>query len=152
MAGVLGAVVLAVVQLHRARRKDRERISLLSAELAAHRIATLHADTAPAPAASPGPAQRRRHLTLHRGSKPQCVEAFADEASHLWREHRTASATLSIATSAAVAGALILTGGSGSTSGETLPDSTPSSTPGHGDDVPSASAPNCRIPPQPAEP
>ncbi|MFF5655283.1 hypothetical protein [[Kitasatospora] papulosa] len=118
LAGVLGAVVLAVVLLYKAHKKNQEIISKLSAEITAQKILALSQHgPVPLPAPEPEPARRKRHLVLFIGGGIAALLAsLGDRARRVWHRHRTATVTVATAvTAVAAVGAFALT--SGGTSG-----------------------------------
>ncbi|MGY5033247.1 hypothetical protein ACWC9U_20610 [Streptomyces sp. 900116325] len=133
LAGVLGAVVLAVLLLHKARQKDRALITQLRAEMAAQKIAAL-THTGPVlygaeeaeEAEPPEPVRRKRHLALYIGGGVAAFIAFTGErARSLWKNRRTATATVTVASVAvAAAGAFALTSSEGTSPAEAVPSIT----------------------------
>ncbi|MFI5629132.1 hypothetical protein ACIA8E_07090 [Streptomyces sp. NPDC051664] len=133
LAGVLGAVSMAVFLLHKARQKDRAVITQLRAEMAAQKIAAL-TNTAPmlyateeaGEAEPPEPARRKRHLALYIGGGVAAFIAFTGErARSLWKNHRTATATVTVASVAvAAASAFALTSSEGTRPAEAVPSIT----------------------------
>ncbi|MFF0395092.1 hypothetical protein ACFYSJ_04780 [Streptomyces sp. NPDC005248] len=133
LAGVLGAVVLAVVLLHKARKRDRAVITQLRAEMAAQQIAAL-TQTGPmlysteetAEGEPQEPARRKRHLALYIGGGVAAFIAFTGErARSLWKNHRTATASVTAASLAvAAAGAFALTSTEGTSPTKAVPSVT----------------------------
>ncbi|MGW3735217.1 hypothetical protein [Streptomyces sp. NPDC005148] len=130
LAGVLGAVVLAVVLLHKARKRDRAVITQLRAEMAAQQIAAL-TQTGPmlysteetGECEPQEPARRKRHLALYIGGGVAAFIAFTGErARSLWKNHRTATASVTAASLAvAAAGAFALTSSEGTSPTQAVP-------------------------------
>ncbi|MFH8577209.1 hypothetical protein [Streptomyces zaomyceticus] len=111
LAGVLGAVVLAVVLLYRAHQRDRARITQLSAELAAQKIAALtFGGPIPLPdEEDPEPVRRKGHLSLYTGGAgvAAVLVSFRDRiwAATSGNTHlvaAVAAATLAVASTAAI--------------------------------------------------
>jgi hypothetical protein len=136
LAGVLGAVVLALVLLYRANQRNRARISELTAELAAQKIAaltmgggltSLPRDDDEDPDLEAEPVRRKRHLALYMGGGVVAfVTTFGDRVRAAVRGRRV-TATLTAAT-LAVAGsaALMVTSGNGANgSAEERPQAAP---------------------------
>lgn len=115
LAGVLGAVVLAVVLLYRGQQRNRAIITQLNAEIAAQKIAALtQRGPNPLPAQDPEPARRKRHLSLHIGGGVAAfLASLGTRTRDTWTNHRAAtSVTVTAAASVAVAGAFVLTSSS----------------------------------------
>ncbi|MFG2404181.1 hypothetical protein ACGFR8_07555 [Streptomyces brevispora] len=131
-AGVLGAVVLAVVLLHQGQKRNRQIITQLNAELAAQKIAALtQRGPTPLPAQEPEPARRKRHLALHiGGGLAAFLASLGSRASNAWTNHRAATVTVTTAAaSVAVAGAFVFTGTSDATPTTVTPSATQPSHP-----------------------
>ncbi|WP_329307003.1 hypothetical protein OG322_26130 [Streptomyces sp. NBC_01260] len=128
LSGVLGAVVLAGALLHKAHQRDRARITQLSAELAAQKIAALTFGGPPTllPQEEPEPVRRKKHLGLYIGGG---VAAFlastGEQIRHAWHGHRTATtATVTVAAaSVAAVGAFALTSSDGQPPAAVVPSS-----------------------------
>lgn len=114
LAGILGAVVLAVALLHKVSQKNRKVITQMRAEMAAQQIVAL-TGTAPirilpdeTEEEPPEPARRKGHLALYIGGLAAVLAFAGSRAVTLWRMHRTATVTVTAA-SMAVAGSFVIT-------------------------------------------
>lgn len=106
LAGILGAVALAVFLLHWAHQRSRETPTQLRAKVAAQRIAAMPPGRRSVAAASDAPEEPVRRS----GGAAALLASFSDRARSAWRGHRTATITVTAAT-VAVVGALALTSG-----------------------------------------
>ncbi|MFD6128682.1 hypothetical protein ACFWC2_14220 [Streptomyces diastaticus] len=119
VCAILGAAVLAIVQLWTAHRRQEKTIAQLHAELTAQRIAALSgAGPLPAPAtdgADQEPTRRKRHLALYIGGGAiAAIASLGGRLRSFVRGHTAvvaASATVMVGTAAAAA--LYLTSGTG---------------------------------------
>lgn len=115
LSGVLGAATLAVILLSRAHRRDRARITQLSAELAVHQLKALAlgASSPTAGAEQSAPVRSKRHLSLYIGGGVVAVlTSWGDRLRDIWRGHRVATTTVTVAAaSVAAVGAFALTSG-----------------------------------------
>lgn len=114
LAGVLGAVVLAVVLLTRTVQRNRQLIQQLRAEVAAQQIAAMTQQPGPRHAAPPDPARRKGHLSLYAGGGVvAAVASFGGRLRDMWRAHRAVTVVVSSVAAAGTAAAITMTGGTG---------------------------------------
>ncbi|WPR52771.1 hypothetical protein SJI45_18720 [Streptomyces sp. S399] len=122
---ILGAAVLAIVQLWTAHRRHERTIRDLHAELTAQRIAALTGsgplplqDAAEEP---PEPAHRKRHLALYiGGGAVAAIASLSGKLRSLLRGHTAAvAASTTVIVGTAAATALYLTSGTGTAARET---------------------------------